>query len=144
MINIDIVMLKYYINYLINKFYNLILVFRYHFNSFSISYFLVVVLFCISGCFYFYYILFYVICRGFWVHDRMSRNSQVDIFMFCIILLVFQISLKLGIYIIFLVHRQTTDREMSSKLGEDIINMYKPYTNYDADWKTTVISKQKF
>ncbi len=33
---------------------------------------------------------------------------------------------------------------MSGKLGEDIINMYKPYTNTDADWKTTVISKQKF
>jgi hypothetical protein len=25
-----------------------------------------------------------------------------------------------------------------------VINMYKPYRNYDADWKTTVISKQKF
>ena len=33
---------------------------------------------------------------------------------------------------------------MTGKLGEDIINFYKPYRNYDADWKTTVISKQKF
>lgn len=33
---------------------------------------------------------------------------------------------------------------MATKLGEDIINMYKPFRNNDADWKTTVISKQKF
>ena len=33
---------------------------------------------------------------------------------------------------------------MAAKLGEDIVNFYKNYTNYDADWKTTVISKQKF
>lgn len=33
---------------------------------------------------------------------------------------------------------------MSTKLGEDIINMYKPYRNDGADWKNTVISKQKF
>jgi len=31
-----------------------------------------------------------------------------------------------------------------TKLGEDIIKMYKPYTNYDAKWKVTTISKQKF
>lgn len=33
---------------------------------------------------------------------------------------------------------------MNGKLGEDIISMYKPYRNDKADWKTTVISKQKF
>lgn len=33
---------------------------------------------------------------------------------------------------------------MSGKLGEDIINQYKAYRNHNADWKTTVISKQKF
>ena len=33
---------------------------------------------------------------------------------------------------------------MSNKLGEDIIAMYKPYRNENADWKTTTISKQKF
>lgn len=31
-----------------------------------------------------------------------------------------------------------------TKLGEDIINMYKPYRNHHAKWKTTTISKQKF
>ena len=31
-----------------------------------------------------------------------------------------------------------------AKLGEDIINMYKPYRNHNAKWKTTTISKQKF
>jgi hypothetical protein len=30
------------------------------------------------------------------------------------------------------------------KLGEDIINMYKPYRNADAKWKTMMIAKQKF
>lgn len=30
------------------------------------------------------------------------------------------------------------------KLGEDIIEMYKPYRNHNANWKTTTISKQKF
>lgn len=34
--------------------------------------------------------------------------------------------------------------EMSRKLGDDVVNMYKPYRNYDADWKTTIISKKKF
>lgn len=29
-------------------------------------------------------------------------------------------------------------------LGEDVIKMYEPYRNHHADWKTTVISKQKF
>ena len=33
---------------------------------------------------------------------------------------------------------------MSTKLGEDIISMYKPYRNETADWKITVMSKQKF
>lgn len=33
---------------------------------------------------------------------------------------------------------------MATKLGEDIINFYKPYRNHNADWKTTIISKQKF
>ena len=31
-----------------------------------------------------------------------------------------------------------------SKLGEDIINMYKPYRNHNAKWKVTTISKQRF
>jgi mitogen-activated protein kinase 1/3/mitogen-activated protein kinase 6 len=31
-----------------------------------------------------------------------------------------------------------------TKLGEDIINMYKPYRNHNAKWKVTTISKQKF
>ena len=31
-----------------------------------------------------------------------------------------------------------------TKLGEDIINMYKPYRNHNAKWKTTTISKQRF
>jgi len=31
-----------------------------------------------------------------------------------------------------------------SQLGTDIINMYKPYRNYHANWKTITISKQKF
>jgi hypothetical protein len=31
-----------------------------------------------------------------------------------------------------------------TKLGEDIINMYKPYRNHNAKWKNTTISKQKF
>lgn len=31
-----------------------------------------------------------------------------------------------------------------TKLGEDIIQMYKPYRNHDAKWKVTTISKQKF
>ena len=30
------------------------------------------------------------------------------------------------------------------KLGEDIINMYKPYRNADAKWKTMMIAKKKF
>lgn len=33
---------------------------------------------------------------------------------------------------------------MSNKLGEDIIAMYEPYKNEKADWKTAVISKQRF
>ena len=33
---------------------------------------------------------------------------------------------------------------MATKLGEDVINFYKPYRNDKADWKNTVISKQKF
>lgn len=33
---------------------------------------------------------------------------------------------------------------MSNNLGEDIIAMYQPYRNYDADWKPHVISKQRF
>lgn len=33
---------------------------------------------------------------------------------------------------------------MSTKLGEDVIKMYEPFRNHSADWKTTVISKQKF
>lgn len=31
-----------------------------------------------------------------------------------------------------------------TKLGEDIINMYKPYRNHNAKWKVTTISKQRF
>ena len=31
-----------------------------------------------------------------------------------------------------------------TKLGEDIINMYKPYRNHNAKWKITTISKQRF
>ena len=31
-----------------------------------------------------------------------------------------------------------------TKLGEDIINMYKPYLNHNAKWKVTTISKQRF
>ena len=31
-----------------------------------------------------------------------------------------------------------------TKLGEDIINMYKPYRNHHAKWKITTISKQRF
>ena len=31
-----------------------------------------------------------------------------------------------------------------SKLGEDVINFYKPYRNHDAKWKNTIVSKQKF
>jgi hypothetical protein len=31
-----------------------------------------------------------------------------------------------------------------AKLGEDIINMYKPYRNHNAKWKVTTISKQRF
>ena len=33
---------------------------------------------------------------------------------------------------------------MATKLGEDVIEMYRPYKNDKADWKNTVISKQKF
>lgn len=33
---------------------------------------------------------------------------------------------------------------MANKLGEDIIAMYEPYRNEKADWKTSMISKQKF
>ena len=33
---------------------------------------------------------------------------------------------------------------MATQLGEDIINFYKPYRNEKADWKNTIISKQKF
>ena len=31
-----------------------------------------------------------------------------------------------------------------SKLGEDIINAYKPYRNHNANWKVTTVSKQRF
>lgn len=31
-----------------------------------------------------------------------------------------------------------------TQLGQDIINMYKPYRNHHAHWKTVTISKQKF
>lgn len=31
-----------------------------------------------------------------------------------------------------------------TKLGEDIINMYKPYRNMHSTWKTNIISKQRF
>jgi hypothetical protein len=31
-----------------------------------------------------------------------------------------------------------------TQLGEDIINMYKPYRNHKANWKNITISKQKF
>lgn len=31
-----------------------------------------------------------------------------------------------------------------TQLGQDIINMYKPYRNHHANWKTVTISKQKF
>lgn len=31
-----------------------------------------------------------------------------------------------------------------NQLGQDIIEMYKPYRNHNAKWKVTTISKQKF
>lgn len=31
-----------------------------------------------------------------------------------------------------------------SKLGEDVINFYKPYRNVDGKWKTTIVNKQRF
>lgn len=33
---------------------------------------------------------------------------------------------------------------MDNKLGEDVINMYKPYRNKQADMKVTIKSNKKF